>query len=374
MSKYDVELEKEAEELKKQAKEEVGQKNYDLAILLLMDAKDIYIQLGFQGQINMMDKQIARYKNVVDFEKKTQVNKKTFSDKQKLEAEGNSLLQIKSKKSGVELSIAEKRRIKLQELREKEEARGKIDRERTENRQRMEKAIEEERQQKVITQTEGMRKKAELQQKRTQTPVKSQFDRKKREQDEKEKKMQMLREQKKQKEILLNQADNALDQGKKLVDSKQYSEAKPFYQEAIELFTKLGWAQQVDVLKHELRNIDKYDEEYKKKKEAELINREKKEAEFQQRVDQLLEEKKKKEEEKLAKLRALPPQMQQNLEKAKMLVEKAEKEVGLKKYQRAISRYQYIIELYQSIPTDKLDLSVDISEINKKIVDLEGKN
>ena len=72
MSKYDVELEKEAEELKKQAKEEVGQKNYDLAILLLMDAKDIYIQLGFQGQINMMDKQIARYKNVVDFEKKTQ--------------------------------------------------------------------------------------------------------------------------------------------------------------------------------------------------------------------------------------------------------------------------------------------------------------
>ena len=63
------ELEKEAENLEKQSKEEFTQKNYVLAITLLEEANEIYFKLGYQGKIGMINKRIFQLKNLVKFEK-----------------------------------------------------------------------------------------------------------------------------------------------------------------------------------------------------------------------------------------------------------------------------------------------------------------
>ncbi|TKJ18298.1 MAG: hypothetical protein CEE43_18365 [Promethearchaeota archaeon Loki_b32] len=69
------ELEKEAETLEKQSKEEFNKKSFVLAISLLVEAKEIYSKLGYQGKINMIDKRIAQLKNLVKFEKQNTVVK-----------------------------------------------------------------------------------------------------------------------------------------------------------------------------------------------------------------------------------------------------------------------------------------------------------
>ncbi|MHA2120564.1 MAG: hypothetical protein ACW990_05075 [Promethearchaeota archaeon] len=65
---YD-ELEKQAENLEKQSKEEFTQKSYSSAIVLLEKAQEIYSQLGYQGKMGMINKRIAQLKNLVKFEK-----------------------------------------------------------------------------------------------------------------------------------------------------------------------------------------------------------------------------------------------------------------------------------------------------------------
>lgn len=69
------ELEKEAETLEKQSKEEFNKKSFVLAISLLVETKEIYSKLGYQGKINMIDKRIAQLKNLVKFEKQNTVVK-----------------------------------------------------------------------------------------------------------------------------------------------------------------------------------------------------------------------------------------------------------------------------------------------------------
>ncbi len=197
--------------------------------------------------------------------------------------------------------------------------------------------------------------------------------RKKRELELKREKMIELQEKKRREEELLNNANLALDEGKKLVDVKKFTEAKPYYEKALEIFGQLGWTQQVEVLKDELKNIDKYEEEFKEKRKQEFLARKKKEKEFEDRAAEILAEKQKKKEELLARMSALPPQLQRNLKTAKMALEKADKEIELKKFARALGRFEYIIELYNTIPKDKMDLSQDIKEIEKKIEDLKSK-
>ncbi len=67
------ELEKEAERLEYQSKEEFNRKNFMVAISLLEEAKGIYLKLGFQGKIEMINQRIARLKNLVKFEKQDTV-------------------------------------------------------------------------------------------------------------------------------------------------------------------------------------------------------------------------------------------------------------------------------------------------------------
>ena len=80
---YD-ELEKEAENLERQSKEEFNKKNFILAISLLEEAKEIYSKLGFHGKIGMINKHILRLKNLIRFERQdTAVKTKSEVDFQK---------------------------------------------------------------------------------------------------------------------------------------------------------------------------------------------------------------------------------------------------------------------------------------------------
>ncbi len=69
------ELEKEAENLEKQSKEEFTKKNYVIAITLLEESKEIYSKLGYQGKIGMINKRIFQLKNLVKFKKQDTVVK-----------------------------------------------------------------------------------------------------------------------------------------------------------------------------------------------------------------------------------------------------------------------------------------------------------
>lgn len=65
---YD-ELEKEAESLERQSKNEFNKKNFVSAISLLEEAREIYSKLGYQGKIGMINQRIARLNNLVKYEK-----------------------------------------------------------------------------------------------------------------------------------------------------------------------------------------------------------------------------------------------------------------------------------------------------------------
>ena len=64
MQNINDDLLKQAEELEKQAKNEIKNKNYNAAILLLLNAKDIYTRLGLTGQVGILLKEIVRLKNL----------------------------------------------------------------------------------------------------------------------------------------------------------------------------------------------------------------------------------------------------------------------------------------------------------------------
>ncbi len=64
MQNINDDLLKQAEELEKQSKNEIKNKNYNAAISLLLNAKDIYARLGLTGQVGILLKEIVRLKNL----------------------------------------------------------------------------------------------------------------------------------------------------------------------------------------------------------------------------------------------------------------------------------------------------------------------
>ena len=176
-----------------------------------------------------------------------------------------------------------------------------------------------------------------------------------------------------EKQKLQEKANRVLDIAKMSVDDKEFKKAKTHYKEALDIFKKIGWFDQVDVLYKEIKNLDRYETEHLRKLDTEEVLKQQKKEEFEERVSGIIEEQKYFEQKRLALLEDLTPEMKKDLEKAKMLKEKAEKEVSQNKLQRAIGRYKYIIEIYKSIPEEKVDLSDKISEIEKIITDLEAK-
>ncbi len=337
-----LKAEVEAEELEKKAKAEMKNKNFENALSLFEDAKKIYVGLNFKGKIMYIEKQLAALRKVIEYEKSNgRPEVKVLKDDTAVkhsEAYSKKALEIKegAVMNDRELSLAEIRRAKL--------------RERIESGQNVD----------------------EREEIRTQT-IEDREEQRRKERLEEEKKQKLREEEAEKKRILKEQADWALEQAKMAMKYEKFDEAKTHYKEAIENMKALGWFDHVGVLYDEIRNIENIKAERMRKSKEETLIKKRSEEEFQSRVDDVLTEKKKEEEKRLARLKALPPEIKQTLAKVMLLKEKAEKEERAKVIQRALGRYQYILELYKSIPTDKIDLTNEIAEIEKKIAKLGAK-
>jgi hypothetical protein len=191
---------------------------------------------------------------------------------------------------------------------------------------------------------------------------------------EKQNKIQMLREEKKKKDEMIAKGQDLLEKGNQKLKQKEYDEAKVLYTQAIELFTQLGWHNQIGILEKELWNIDLHKKEEEKKGEIARLNKVKQEQEFQKRVSKVMSEKQRYNNKLQQRHTALSPDIRRKIEKINLVQLKAEKEESSNNFSRALSRYQYILELYHSIPKESVDLSNKILEVEQKILGLKAKS
>ncbi len=161
---------------------------------------------------------------------------------------------------------------------------------------------------------------------------------------------------------LEKKAESLENQSKLEFNKKNYASVISLLEEAKLIYYQLGFHGKNGMINQRIariRNLIKFEEQG-------ASVRKKREKDFQNRVQEVLNEKQRYEEKQLAQQRELPPEIKKILEKVKMLIVKSEREEKLGKYTRVIGRYKYILELYKSIPQDSIDLSNEISEIEKK--------
>ncbi len=453
MLNRETDLLKEAEELENQSKIAERDKNYELAITALMQAKDNYTKLGLNGQVSIIIKEIVRLRRLKGDEKgsiqRYEGNQEKIEPKSQLksslerleeaksentqisEANGNIILEKarnlaledkyedslklyneaysafkhlehdyeckqilwqineikdyqrmaefrKSKgvpiklKDIVSLASAERRRQRIQQGLgansrpvEIEEYKSTIRNKSNTTRPKGSKLLE---QMKITEKRNRDLEKTSL------SNVKDQQENFESKWKEKQNKLHTLREEKKQKDELIAKGQELLEKGNQKLKQKEYDEAKIFYNEAIELFTQLGWHNQIGILEKELKNIDLHKKEEEKKGEIARLNKVKQEQEFQKRVSTVMSEKQRYSEKLQQRHTALSPDIRSKIEKIKLVQKKAEKEENSNNFSRALSRYQYILELYLSIPKESIDLSNKVSDVEQKIMDLKAKS
>ncbi|MBD3213834.1 MAG: hypothetical protein GF311_14590 [Candidatus Lokiarchaeota archaeon] len=451
-------LEKEADQLEREAKIKSSQGEYSKAIDLLKKAKTINQKLGFQGKINMIEKKIQQTQNLIEYQKSSnteytptfqQINEKritsissspaqkTYSksstessidpEKQKereliKSAEealdrGNKCIQEKDfiaakrcYEESIEIfrniggwerqvQILEKELDNIDDYAEQHKKASKptksthetksypssmnmgISSTRTSQnintytdiKEKSSPLSSEERRRKEIRErTEERIRQAEEARKRQQRMSKRQKIVSEKKQRALETRMKM-EEKKQNEEKLIKEAEKFLEQAKNQVDNKQFDDAKGLYRMAIKKFKELGWFSQVDNLYDEVKNLEQYKLDHFKKQREEEERRKKQRDAFQKRIQDVKLEKEKEEKRRLEQIRSLSPDEKKKLEKARLLLDKAEKEEGLGKTKRAIGRYNLILDLYNSLPKDKINLSNDIVKIKKTISDLESK-
>ena len=215
--------------------------------------------------------------------------------------------------------------------------------------------------------------KEEALKKQTSSLVTEQQEQRKIKMKEKERKIQELRERKKREDELIDKGQELLELGNLKLKQKEYDEAKAAYTQAIGIFTQLGWHDQISILRNELRNIDVYKREEELKLKKASYSKVKEEQDFQKRVSDVLNEKQKYQAKQQERQRALSPEIKNKLEKVKLIRIKADKEESMNNYSRVLARYDYILSIYKSIPTDEIDLSEQISEVEQKIVNMKAK-
>jgi len=453
MLNRETDLLKEAEELENQSKIAERDKNYELAITALMQAKDNYTKLGLNGQVSIIIKEIVRLRRLKGDEKgsiqRYEGNQEKIEPKSQLksslerleeaksentqisEANGNIILEKarnlaledkyedslklyneaysafkhlehdyeckqilwqineikdyqrmaefrKSKgvpiklKDIVSLASAERRRQRIQQGLgansrpvEIEEYKSTIRNKSNTTRPKGSKLLE---QMKITEKRNKDLEKASL------SNVKDQQENFESKWKEKQNKLHTLREEKKQKDELIAKGQEILEKGNQKLKQKEYDEAKVLYTQAIELFTQLGWHNQIGILEKELKNIDLHKKEEEKKGEIARLNKVKQEQEFQKRVSTVMSEKQRHSEKLQQRHTALSPDIRSKIEKIKLVQKKAEKEENSNNFSRALSRYQYILELYLSIPKESIDLSNKVSDVEQKIMDLKAKS
>jgi len=190
---------------------------------------------------------------------------------------------------------------------------------------------------------------------------------------EHQEKIRLLRERKKQEDELISKGQEILEEGNQKVKLKEYDAAKVLYNQAIELFTQLGWHDQITILKKELYNIDLYKKEEDLKLKKASDNKIKEEQDFHKRVSDVLNEKQKYQAKQQERRISVSPEIKSKLEKVELVRVKADKEESMQKFSRVLARYQYILSVYNSIPKDTIDLSEQILLVEQKISELKAK-
>ncbi|MFX0032502.1 MAG: hypothetical protein ACFE8E_13200 [Candidatus Hodarchaeota archaeon] len=455
MYNTDDDLIKEAERLENTSKIEIRNKNYDNAVSMLLEAKDIYTRLGLTGQVGIILKEIVRIKNikredvkpdskVVEIKKedvKTDSKiidisppiekpiKMEVTGKEALESKGNDLLEEARKlalndeldealklyneaydvfkrinynyeckqilwqineireyqkwnqsrkakglkvpvKDIISLAAAQRRRLRIQEHLQEEKQLKTLKEEEVKPEIKVKK---EPKSYKLFEQISEKDRLEEEQKKAEKNLLQKQKEQRTQVIKERMGKLRQLKEQKSEEESFRKTAEEHLGIAKGLVQKRDYEQAKLYYEKAIEIFSKLGWLDQVKVLRQEVWNIDRYKKEYEHKRELELIAKQKAKDEFEKRVESISIEQKKYQEKALERMRALPPEVKVKLEKIELIRKKADKEESMNNFSRVLERYKYILELYLSIPNDVLDLTEEISNIKQKLSELETK-
>ncbi len=325
MGKTDLELEKEADALYKQGSELIMGKKSDVAIPILLKSKCLNLILGYKGQAEKVVEKLEMAKKHVDRYNKSKRFSLSQDDRKKLEDEARLLFE--------HTKTLEKRKRIDDALLLYNEAFSLFD------------MLNLDYESKQVF---WLLRRLEEQQK---IDAGKDLDNKN----------------------WANIAEQAIVLGKKAVSKKDYSSAKDWYKEAIDILKKLKMFDIVGGLYKERENIEKLEFERRRNEEQKVQEKELKEKKFQERVDDLLTEKEKIKEEELAKLKEIPPKIQEQLNKAQMLVEKAEKEIQMNKHQRAIGRYQIVIDIYRTIPKETINLSQKVVEIERKMSDLKSK-
>ena len=426
---------KEAEKLEERSKSQIRLKNYDSAISLLLEAKELYTKFGLIGQVGIVIREIVRIKNLKRSNPTTTTTLEVLEEKEDLE-----IIESSEKKGydildkARELTLEEKykealklfdqaytifnklnydfeRKQILQQINEiKEYLRwkqtGKVLKSKVNIKDIVALASAERRRMKLQKQikspkiidtekspispqvkTESMESKyPKLFQQRIKEQEKEQEEKqfqgnilkehdsiRKQQTEERRERVRLLQEKKKREETLLKEAEDLLADGNRALVSKDYDNATSSYQQAIKIFNQMGWLDQTRTLQKELKNIELYKKEEQRKIEQNILIKKKDDREFQKRVDSITSEKQRYEEKKMQQQVVLPPMIRNKLEKVKLAKSKAEKEEEMGKFDRVISRFQFILEEYKSIPNDLIDLSSEISATEQKLMELKEK-
>ncbi|MFW9771648.1 MAG: hypothetical protein ACFFEO_05720 [Candidatus Thorarchaeota archaeon] len=348
-------LENRGNSLLEEARKLTLNEELDKALELYNEAYDIFKRINCNFETKQILWQINEIKK---FQKWTKTQKST-----KLKVPVKDILALAAaerRRSRIQEELYERKKPKMQlQIEKKTEPRGVALKE-SKSYKLFEQISEKER-------LEKEQKKAEIEFLQKRKEERTQIIKKRTE------KLKQLKEQKLKEESLLKNAEENLDIAKSLIEKRQYEQAKLYFEKAIEIFTNLGWLNQVKVLKQELLNIDRYKKEYEKTLELEIIAKQKIKSDFEKKLKTMSSEQKKYQETILDGMRALPPELKAKLEKIELIKEKAAKEESLNNFSRVLDRYKYILDLYLSIPSDILNVSDEISHIKEKISELKTK-
>jgi len=359
MEHYDISIVKKAEELEERSKIEAKNKNFDAAIDLLLEAKDLYTKLGLTGQVGIVIKEVVHLKNLKREQPslvKSSTNEKittyekvkpapNFKETTSIEMNTDNILEPKgvqlledaknvaldekyeealkiyeeaysvykklnhpyeckqilwqineikeyqrweqsNKSKGIKvalkdiaaLAVAEKRRLSIQKRIEEPK--------RVEPIKIESKKIEIEKDQPKLFQQLHEKAKQEETRKRTQLSlIQEQKEQRKHRIEAQQEKLRIIQEEKRKEEIMVKTAEDLLDKGNLNLQKKLYDDAKSSYEQAIKIFSSIGWFNQVKILQNEIRNIDLYRKEEERKLQLTTEIMQKSQQQFQKRVD-----------------------------------------------------------------------------------------
>lgn len=447
MEHYDTNIVKKAEELEERSKIETKNKNYDAAINLLLEAKDLYTKLGLTGQVGIIIKEVVHLKNLKSEQPslaKSSANDKVptyeklkptphFEESKLREMKTDNMIEPKgvqllenarsaalnenyeealkiydeaysvfkklnhpyeckqilwqineikeyqrweqsNKSKGIKVALkdivtlaaAEKRRLTIQKRIEEPK--------KTEPIKIESKKIELEKDQpKLFQQLHEKAKQEEIRKRTELSLIQEQKEQRKQRIEAQQEKLRNIQEEKLKEEVMVRTAEDLLDKGNLNLQKKLYDEARSSYEQAIKIFSSIGWFNQVKILQNEIRNIDLYRKEEERKVQLATVIKQQSQQQFQKRVDTMINEQERLQERERDRMEKLSPDIKMKLEKALLIKQKAEMEEKMNKIPRVIKRYEYLLQLYNSIPTNFIDLSEEISSTEKIISELKKK-